>query len=62
MPAINLDRASYKKIKGMDKKEMNSYLNEICNLAYNRGISDMSKELAKRVDAGIRNWRKSTLS
>lgn len=51
---MSLSRDLYKKIKGMNRAEMESYLQNIYNQAYNEGISAVSKELAERVDTGIR--------
>lgn len=48
-------REQYRKIKGMNKKEMEEYLQDIFNQGYNAGISAVSKEIAERVDTGIRN-------
>ena len=39
----------------MNKKEMEEYLQDIFNQGYNAGISAVSKEIAERVDTGIRN-------
>lgn len=50
-----LNRDLYKKIKKMDRQEMENYLQSLHTEAYNAGISVMSKELAARVEAGIRN-------
>ena len=52
---IILNRDLYKKIKKMDRQEMEGYLQNLHTEAYNAGISAMSKELAARVEAGIRN-------
>lgn len=49
-----IDRALYKAIKNMNREEMNTYLNQIQVDAYNNGVSAVSKEIAERVDVGIR--------
>ena len=51
---MSLSRDLYKKIKGMNRAEMESYLQNIYNQAYNEGISAVSMEIAERVDTGIR--------
>lgn len=55
MQKFNLTREKYRTIKGYNKVQMENFLQEIFNGGYNSGISDMSKELADRVDKGIRN-------
>ena len=50
-----LTRELYRKIKNMNRGEMEEYLNEFHAQAYNSGISDMAKKIAEKVDAGIRN-------
>lgn len=50
-----LTRELYRKIKAMDRVEMENYLNNLYNQGYNAGISTISKEIAERVDTGIRN-------
>lgn len=50
-----LTRELYRKIKAMDRTEMENYLNNLYNQGYNAGISVISKEIAERVDTGIRN-------
>lgn len=52
---MSLSRDLYKMIKGMNRAEMESYLQNLYNQAYNQGISAVSKEIAERVDTGIRN-------
>lgn len=52
---VSLSREMSKNIKKMNREEMESYLNNLCSQAYNNGVSAMSKELAERVDKGIRN-------
>ena len=51
---VTIERALYKQIKKMDKAELEVYLNSVFIQGYNSGISDFGKELATRVDAGIR--------
>lgn len=50
-----LTRELYRKIKAMGRAEMEAYLNDLYGQGYNAGISAVSKEIAERVDTGIRN-------
>lgn len=50
-----LTRELYRKIKNMNREEMEAYLDELRVQAYNSGISAMAKKVAEKVDAGIRN-------
>lgn len=50
-----LTRELYRKIKAMDRTEMEAYMSNLYNQGYNAGISAISKEIAERVDTGIRN-------
>lgn len=50
-----LTRELYRKIKAMDRAEMEAYMSNLYNQGYNAGISAISKEIAERVDTGIRN-------
>ena len=50
-----LTRELYRKIKNMNREEMEAYLDELHAQAYNSGISAMAKKVAEKVDAGIRN-------
>ena len=55
----NMNREEYRKIKAMNKEQLEQYLmnfaSENYTNGYNAGISAMSKEMAERVDKGIRN-------
>lgn len=51
---MSLTREMYKKIKGMNRADMENYLQNLYNQGYNAGISAISKEIAERVDTGIR--------
>lgn len=50
-----LSRERYKEFKGYNRQQMENFLREFHAQAYNDGISAVSKEIAERVDAGIRN-------
>lgn len=50
-----LSRDLYKRIKGMNRTEMEACMSNLYNQGYNAGISAISKEIAERVDIGIRN-------
>lgn len=52
---MSLSREQYKRIKGMNRVDMEKYLQNLYNQGYNAGISAVSKEIAERVDTGIRN-------
>lgn len=52
---MKLTRTQYKEIKGYNREQLERYLSDLYAAAYNKGISDMGKEMTKRVDEGIRN-------
>ena len=49
-----LSRELYKKIKSMNRHDMEVYLSNLFNEGQNEGIKKMSKELSDRIDRGIR--------
>lgn len=50
-----LSREEYKIIKSFNREKMSQYLANLQNNAFNEGVSAFSKQIAERVDAGIRN-------
>ena len=50
-----LSREKYKEIKGFNRQQLETFLRDLHNQAYNDGISAISKKIAERVDTGIRN-------
>lgn len=52
---FTLSREKYKEIKGYNRQQMEDFLRNFHASAYNDGISAVSKEIAERVDTGIRN-------
>lgn len=51
---LTLDRETYKQIKKMDRIDMQTYLDSLHEQWFNEGVSAFGKQLADRVDAGIR--------
>lgn len=52
---VEISRELYKKIKNMNRQQLQSYLNDLYNEGFNNGVSAMSKQVAERVDRGVRN-------
>lgn len=50
-----LTREQYKKIKAMNREEMDRYLDSIFVQGHNNGIIAMSAALTDKIDRGIRN-------
>lgn len=48
-----LTRELYKQIKHYDKQQMEEFLQNLTARAYNRGVSSINQEMAKRIEAGI---------
>lgn len=57
MNSMKINRETYKKIKKMDHKEMESYLVNIQTLAYNQGISDITQSLADKIVKGLESTK-----
>lgn len=51
---MEITREMYKSIKGFNRIQLQQFLTNLQNEAFNNGVSAMSKELAERVDTGIR--------
>lgn len=52
---MSLTREQYKKIKAMNRTEMEQYLTNIHNIGWNAGVTEFSKKLAAKVERGIKN-------
>ncbi len=52
-----LTRELYKQIKHYDKQQMEEFLQNLTARAYNRGVSSINQEMAKRIEAGIRKTK-----
>ena len=52
-----LTRDLYKQIKRFDRQQMEDFLNTLRGDAYNEGVSVLSKELATKIEAGIRKTK-----
>lgn len=52
-----LTRDLYKQIKHYDKQQMENFLQNLTANAYNRGVSVLPKELAAKIEAGIKKTR-----
>lgn len=50
-----LTRDQYKKIKAMNREELDRYLDAIYAQGYNNGVIAMSATFTDRIDKGIRN-------
>lgn len=50
-----LTREQYKKIKSMNRQEMDGYLNNLYAEGHNAGVAALSIALASKIDRGIRN-------
>ena len=50
-----LTREQYKKIKAMNREELDQYLNNLYAEGHNNGVAALSAVLAPKIDAGIRN-------
>lgn len=50
-----LSREQYKKIKAMNREEMDTYLNNLYAEGHNAGVAALSIALAPKIDRGIRN-------
>lgn len=52
-----LTRDLYKQIKHYDKQQLENFLQDLTTKAYNRGVSAISREMAERIETGIRNTK-----
>lgn len=50
-----LTREQYKKIKAMNREQMDRYLDAIFAQGHNNGVIAMSSALTDKIDRGIRN-------
>ena len=49
-----MNRELYKKIKNMDRQELDEYLNSVFIEGYNNGVAAMSAVIVDKVDKGLR--------
>ena len=50
-----LTRELYKKIKSMNREEMDNYLNNLYAEGHNNGVTALAATIAPKIDVGIRN-------
>lgn len=50
-----LTREMYKKIKSMNREEMDNYLNTLYAEGHNSGVTALAAAIAPKIDRGIRN-------
>lgn len=50
-----LTREQYKKIKALNKQQLDEYLDHVAIQGYNSGVIAMSSALTDKIDRGIRN-------
>lgn len=54
---IKTTRDEYKKLKKLDHRQMDEYLNSIYNSGYNAGVSTITKKVVDCIDNGIKNTK-----
>lgn len=52
---VEISRDLYKSIKNMNRQQLQKYLDDLYNEGFNSGVSAISKQVAERVDRGVRN-------
>lgn len=52
-----ISRATYKTIKGMNHKELNTYLEQLHATAYNQGVSAITSSITDKIIRGLSNTK-----
>lgn len=52
---IEINRKVYRNIINMNRQQLQKYLNDLYNEGFNNGVKAISKQVAEKVDRGVRN-------